>query len=152
VTSGGPVLFVQERVGQNGKRFKIYKFRTMHADAQPYAPSPEKPTDARISLMGRFLRRTSLDEIPQLLNVIKGEMSLVGPRPEMPFIVEQYTWLQRQRLIVKPGITGLWQLSADRKFPIHENIEYDLYYIRNRKLFMDLAILLHTFIFATHGI
>ena len=98
------------------------------------------------------MRRTSLDEIPQLLNVIKGEMSLVGPRPEMPFIVEQYTWLQRQRLIVKPGITGLWQLSADRKFPIHENIEYDLYYIRNRKLFMDLAILLHTFIFATHGI
>ena len=152
VTSGGPVLFVHERVGQNGKRFKIYKFRTMHADAQPYAPSPEKPTDARISPMGRFLRRTSLDEIPQLLNVIKGEMSLVGPRPEMPFIVEQYTWLQRQRLIVKPGITGLWQLSADRKFPIHENIEYDLYYIRNRKLFMDLAILLHTFIFATHGI
>ena len=152
VTSAGPVLFVHERVGQNGKRFKIYKFRTMYAGAPPYAPSPEEPTDPRITRVGQFLRRTSLDELPQLLNVIKGEMSLVGPRPEMPFVADQYNSLQQQRLMVKPGITGLWQLSADRKFPIHENIEYDLYYIRNRSFFMDMAILLHTFIFATRGI
>ena len=79
-------------------------------------------------------------------------MSLVGPRPEMPFIVEQYTPLQRQRLSVKPGITGLWQLSADRAFLIHENIEYDLYYVRHRSLFMDVAILLHTFLFAGRGV
>jgi lipopolysaccharide/colanic/teichoic acid biosynthesis glycosyltransferase len=84
--------------------------------------------------------------------VLKGEMSLVGPRPEMPFIVAGYTPQHRQRLQVTPGITGLWQLSADRAYLIHENIEYDLYYIRNRNLFMDIAILLHTAVFAAHGI
>jgi lipopolysaccharide/colanic/teichoic acid biosynthesis glycosyltransferase len=81
-----------------------------------------------------------------------GRMSLVGPRPEMPFIVERYTPLQSQRLMIKPGITGLWQLSGDRAFLIHENIEYDLYYIRHRNFFMDLAILLHTCLFAMRGI
>jgi len=87
-----------------------------------------------------------------LLNVILGDMSLVGPRPEMPFIVSEYNALQRQRLTVKPGLTGLWQLSADRKSLIHENLDYDLYYIRNRSFFMDLAILFHTMIFAMRGI
>ena len=130
----------------------LYKLRTMHTDAPPYAYSPKTSADPRITPFGQFLRRTSLDELPQLLNVIKGEMSLVGPRPEMPFIVEQYNWLQRQRLQVKPGITGLWQLSADRNFLMHENIEYDLYYIRNRNFSMDLAILLHTFVFAARGV
>ena len=86
------------------------------------------------------------------MNVLLGHMSLVGPRPEMPFIVEQYTPLQRRRLSAKPGITGLWQLSADRAFLIHENIEYDLYYVRHRSLFMDIAILLHTVLFAGRGI
>ena len=102
--------------------------------------------------MGRFLRRTSLDESPQLLNVLRGEMSLVGPRPEMPFIVARYTPAQRQRLLAKPGITGLWQISADRAFEIHENIDYDLYYIRNRSLLLDVVILLHTLIFAIRGV
>ena len=97
------------------------------------------------------MRRTSLDELAQLINVAMGNMSLVGPRPEMPFIVAQYTAVQRQRLRVKPAITGVWQLSADRAFQIHENIQYDLYYIRNRSFFMDCAILLHTFIFAILG-
>ena len=152
ITSSGPALFVQQRVGQNGKLFMLYKLRTMHTDAPPYAYSPKTSADPRITPFGQFLRRTSLDELPQLLNVIKGEMSLVGPRPEMPFIVEQYNWLQRQRLQVKPGITGLWQLSADRNFLMHENIEYDLYYIRNRNFSMDLAILLHTFVFAARGV
>jgi exopolysaccharide biosynthesis polyprenyl glycosylphosphotransferase len=150
--SGGPVLFRQERVGQGGRRFWMYKFRTMHTAASPYDYSPLSADDPRITRAGRFLRRTSLDELPQLLNVVQGNMSLVGPRPEMPFIVEQYTPAQRQRLQAKPGITGLWQLSGDRSFLIHENIEYDLYYIRHCNFFMDLAILLHTSVFAMRGI
>ena len=150
--SPGPVLFVQERVGKDGKRFNMFKFRTMYVEAPAYCYSPRTADDGRITKIGRFLRRTSLDELPQLLNVVKGDMSLVGPRPEMPFIVEQYNERHCQRLRVKPGLTGLWQISADRKFLIHENIEYDLYYIRNRSFFMDLAILLHTLFFAMRGI
>jgi len=151
-TSDGGALFVQERVGKNGKLFKMYKFRTMYANAPKYEHSPVSASDPRITRLGAFLRRTSLDELPQLLNVLRGQMSLVGPRPEMPFIVKGYTELQRQRLWVKPGITGLWQISADRARQIHENIHYDLYYIRHRSFFMDLAILLHTIAFAMHGI
>jgi exopolysaccharide biosynthesis polyprenyl glycosylphosphotransferase len=150
--SRGPVLFRQERVGQNGKIFKMFKFRTMRTDASPYDYSPRSSEDARITRVGRFLRKTSLDELPQLLNIVQGNMSLVGPRPEMPFIVKQYTERHRQRLQVKPGLTGLWQLSGDRAFLIHENVEYDLYYIQHRNFFMDLAILLHTSIFAMRGI
>ncbi len=151
-TSAGNVLFRQYRVGKDGRRFSMYKFRTMYCDAPQYSYSPGAGDDPRITPAGRFLRRTSLDELPQLVNVLLGHMSLVGPRPEMPFIVEQYTPLQRRRLTVKPGITGLWQLSADRAFLIHENIEYDLYYVRHRSLFMDVAILLHTLLFAGRGI
>jgi len=87
-----------------------------------------------------------------LFNVLKGNMSIVGPRPEMPFIVEQYNEIQRERLRVLPGITGLWQLSGDRKKAIHENMDYDLYYIRNASFFMDIAILIETLIFAFRGI
>ena len=150
--SKGPALFRQERVGLNGRRFRMFKFRTMYADAPAYAYSPKESDDLRITRLGRFLRRTSLDELPQLLNVLLGNMSLVGPRPEMPFIVETYTERHSQRLQVKPGITGLWQLSGDRNYLIHENVEYDLYYIQHRNFFMDLAILLHTSIFAMRGI
>jgi lipopolysaccharide/colanic/teichoic acid biosynthesis glycosyltransferase len=91
-----------------------------------------------------------MDELPQLMNVLLGNMSLVGPRPEMPFLVHRYNSQHRQRLQVIPGITGLWQLSADRGFPIHENIHHDLYYIRNRSFFMDLAILIRTLFLAMH--
>jgi exopolysaccharide biosynthesis polyprenyl glycosylphosphotransferase len=150
--SRGPVLFRQQRVGENGKKFHMYKFRTMLTSATPYDYSPRASADPRITRVGRFLRRTSLDELPQLFNVLKGQMSLVGPRPEMPFIVEQYAERHRQRLQVKPGVTGLWQLSGDRAFLIHENIEYDLYYIQHRNFFMDLAILLHTIIYAARGV
>jgi exopolysaccharide biosynthesis polyprenyl glycosylphosphotransferase len=150
--SPGPVLFRQLRVGKGGRSFTLYKFRSMRIDAPQYEFSPTESNDPRITRIGRFLRRNSLDEIPQLINVVKGEMSLVGPRPEMPFIVEQYSAAHRLRLRVVPGITGLWQLSADRAFHIHENIQYDLYYIRNRSFFMDFAILLHTLIFAMNGI
>jgi exopolysaccharide biosynthesis polyprenyl glycosylphosphotransferase len=145
-------FFVQDRVGYHGKKFRLYKFRTMVPCTPEYAKSPIDDSDPRISLLGRYLRRTSLDELPQLINVIRGEMSLVGPRPEMPFIVEEYSAIHRQRLAVKPGITGLWQLSADRAHSIHENIEYDLYYIRHQNFFMDVAILLHTLLFAARGI
>jgi lipopolysaccharide/colanic/teichoic acid biosynthesis glycosyltransferase len=150
--SPGPILFSQERIGRGGKPFRLYKFRSMYVDAPEYALHPQEATDPRITRVGRFLRRTSLDELPQLVNVFRGEMSLVGPRPEMPFIVEQYNTHQRQRLDVIPGITGIWQLSADRSFLIHENIFYDLYYIRHRSFFMDVAILLHTVAFAMRGI
>jgi exopolysaccharide biosynthesis polyprenyl glycosylphosphotransferase len=150
--SSGPVVFRQDRVGQNGKLFRMYKLRTMQTSVEPYSYSPISANDHRITRIGKLLRRTSLDELPQLLNVLEGSMSLVGPRPEMPFIVKQYTESQRQRLQVKPGITGLWQLSGDRAFLIHENIEYDLYYIRHRNFFMDLAVLLHTSVFAMRGI
>src|SRR5208337_4912311 len=126
---------------KDGLLFAMYKFRTMFRDAPQYAYSPKCGDDSQVTPIGRFLRKTSLDELPQFLNVLLGDMSLVGPRPEMPFIVEQYTPLQRQRLSVKPGITGLWQLSADRAFLIHENIEYDLYYLANNPLFLwDIAL------------
>jgi exopolysaccharide biosynthesis polyprenyl glycosylphosphotransferase len=150
--SRGPAIFRQERVGQHGRLFQMYKFRTMHVDAPEYEYSPNVSSDPRITRLGRFLRRTSLDELPQLVNVLEGNMSLVGPRPEMPFIVKQYNARHSQRLDVKPGLTGLWQLSGDRAFLIHENLEYDLYYIQHRNFFMDLAILLHTSIFAMRGV
>lgn len=149
--SPGPIFFTQKRVGRNGELFKIFKFRSMYADSPQYEASPHSSSDPRITRIGRLLRRLSLDELPQFLNVILGDMSLVGPRPEMPFIVQGYSSELRERLQVTPGITGLWQLSADRAFPIHENVQYDLYYIRNRGFFMDLAILIHTLFFAMRG-
>lgn len=142
--SNGPVFFVHDRVGREGRRFRILKFRTMIENADPYAPAPETAVDPRVTRVGRFLRRTSLDELPQLWNVIKGEMSLVGPRPEMPFIVEKYLPWQRRRLDVPQGITGLWQIAGRKRLPLHNNMEYDFYYIRNRSLFLDFAILLRT--------
>jgi len=149
--SPGPALFVQKRAGKNGKLFNIYKFRSMYMGTPKYDVSPTQSSDPRITRLGKFLRRASLDELPQLINVLLGDMSLVGPRPEMPFIVDCYSDQHRRRLQVVPGITGLWQLSVDRAFAIHENIEYDLYYIRNRTFFMDVAILLHTLLFAIGG-
>ncbi|MBM3303309.1 MAG: sugar transferase, partial [Deltaproteobacteria bacterium] len=129
--SPGPVIFRQKRVGRKGREFTILKFRTMYVDADRYSFCPKDSSDPRITPVGRYLRKTSLDELPQFFNVLRGEMSIVGPRPEMPFIVEKYNPLHRERLEVKPGITGLWQISADRQMEIHENIDYDLYYIQN---------------------
>jgi exopolysaccharide biosynthesis polyprenyl glycosylphosphotransferase len=149
--SPGPALFVQKRVGRNGTIFDMYKFRSMYTLTPKYDLSPTTSKDPRITRIGRILRRASLDELPQLINVFWGNMSLVGPRPEMPFIVERYNDQQRKRLEVTPGITGLWQLSADRAFPIHQNLQYDFYYIRNRNFAMDAAILVHTLFFAMSG-
>jgi len=151
-SSKGPALFVQTRVGLHGAPFRMVKFRTMYCEEPAYALKPAHMRDPRITPIGRWLRRTSLDELPQLLNVLIGHMSLVGPRPEMPFIVARYTDLQRERLKVKPGITGLWQLSADRRVPIHENMDYDLYYINEQSFLLDIVILIQTLFFAFRGI
>ncbi|MEN6626475.1 MAG: sugar transferase [Candidatus Sumerlaeia bacterium] len=142
--SRGPILFSHERVGKDGRVFKLHKFRTMAASTNPYAVAPGDQSDPRITRVGRFLRRTSLDEIPQFLNVLKGEMSLVGPRPEMPFIVAQYEPWQRRRLDVPQGITGLWQIAGRKQLPLHYNLEYDFYYIRNWTLLLDIVILIRT--------
>ncbi len=152
IDSPGPALFVHERVGKGGKKFNFYKFRSMHLTADPYAVTPQNQRDPRITKSGAVLRRLSIDEIPQLINVLKGEMSLVGPRPEMPFIVEGYDEMQKLRLSVKPGLTGVWQISADRANPIHENIDYDLYYLENQSLWLDLAILVRTFVSVLKGV
>ena len=140
----GSVIFSHERVGKDGKLFLLHKFRTMRSETDPYAIAPGDQSDARITRVGRFLRRTSLDELPQLWNVIKGDMSLVGPRPEMPFIVAQYEPWQRRRLDVPQGLTGLWQIAGRKQLPLHFNLEYDFYYIRNWSLLLDLTIMVRT--------
>jgi len=148
----GPVLFRQERIGENGRRFCILKFRTMVSGSgllqAQVAQLDESgnlvykvPRDPRVTRVGRFLRRWSLDELPQLFNVLRGEMSLVGPRPEQVFVVEQYESWQRQRLAVPPGMTGWWQVSGRSDLPMHLNTQYDLFYIRNYSLWLDLKIL-----------
>lgn len=142
--SPGPAFFVQERVGLDGKVFRMWKFRTMWSDASPYAQSPSERDDPRATEYGAWLRRTSIDELPQLWNVLKGEMSLVGPRPEMPFIVDHYDEWQRRRLCAKPGITGLWQILGRKDLPMQQNLQYDFYYIRNRSLALDVSLLLRT--------
>ena len=150
--SQGPVLFAQKRVGLHGKLFTMYKFRTMTLGTSAYDFSPREGSDSRVTRAGRFLRRTSLDELPQLINVIRGEMSLVGPRPEMPFIVGQYGPLEDARHKVKPGMTGIWQTSRHRNDPIHENIHYDLFYVQNQSLILDLVILTRTAFLAFRGV
>ena len=142
--SKGPVFFKQERIGYRGKKFFIYKFRSMYIHTPHYAKTPKNKADKRVTRIGTWLRRTSLDELPQLINIIKGDMSLVGPRPEMPFIVEKYKPIYRWRLLVLPGLTGLWQISGRSDKPLAENIKYDLYYIKKQSLLLDLIILLRT--------
>jgi exopolysaccharide biosynthesis polyprenyl glycosylphosphotransferase len=142
--SPGPVFFRQQRVGRDGQVFEIIKYRTMRTDAPAYAVAPVEEEDPRITRFGRWLRRTSLDELPQLLNVLRGEMSMVGPRPEMPFIVEGYQAWQRRRLDVKPGVTGLWQVIGRKNLPLHLNMEYDFYYIKNQSFLLDVEILFRT--------
>lgn len=143
--STGPAIFCHKRIGLNGQPFIMYKFRTMYQEVNEYEEAPIRVDDPRILPIGRWLRRTSLDELPQLWNVIRGEMSMVGPRPEMPFIVESYEPWQRRRLTVLPGITGLWQISGRKDRPLHSNLEYDFYYIQNQSLLFDVIILLKTF-------
>ncbi|HKZ69099.1 MAG TPA: sugar transferase [Anaerolineales bacterium] len=153
--SRGPALFAQSRVGQNGKLFKAYKFRSMYQDAEEQltnlserneasGPLFKIKDDPRRTRVGRLLRRTSLDEFPQLINVLKGEMSWVGPRPALPQEVEQYEPWQRQRLDVSQGITGLPQVSGRSDLTFDEMCLLDIYYIENWSLSLDLTILLRT--------
>jgi len=153
--SPGPVFFVQERVGLHGRRFRMYKFRSMVADAErrlsevahlneTSGPVFKVRDDPRVTRVGRFLRRTSLDELPQLWNVLRGEMSLVGPRPPLPREVEAYGPRERRRLMVKPGITCLWQVNGRHRIPFDRWVELDLEYIERWSLWLDLKILART--------
>ncbi len=149
--SEGNAFFIQERIGRDGKPFRMYKFRTMHQNMGGDAPTPDSPYDPRITKIGRYLRRYSLDELPQFINVFKGDMSIVGPRPEMMFIVEEYGAVERERLRVKPGITGLWQISYARQSQIHDNLDYDLYYIEHQSLLLDIVIIALTGVAVVKG-
>ncbi len=142
--SPGPAIIFQERVGKDGKLFTLYKFRTMFKDTALYAGAPRGDDDKRVTSVGRWLRRFSIDEWPQFWNVLLGDMSIVGPRPEMLFIVERYSEWQKIRLSVKPGITGIWQILGRKDIPLEENIEYDLYYVFHQSFFLDIAVILRT--------
>lgn len=152
---GSPVLFRQKRVGENGRLFDMLKFRTMLKNAEQLQSEVEKrdadgnvihksKEDPRITKAGRFLRRFSLDELPQFINVVRGDMSLVGPRPEMPYLVEKYQPWQRKRFAIPPGITGWWQVSGRSDRPMHLHTEDDLYYIANYSIWLDIVILMRT--------
>ncbi|CAI8039528.1 Galactosyl transferase CpsE [Geodia barretti] len=145
LTSRGAVFFSHKRVGLNNELFVIHKFRSLHADTPSYSEKSGAIDDKRITPVGRWLRKTSLDELPQLFNVLKGEMSLVGPRPEMPFLAEHYEPWENQRHLVRPGMTGLWQLSPRRQGTIRDGISVDLEYIENLSFWNDFKILLRTF-------
>lgn len=144
VDSNGSIFITQKRIGLNSKPFSIYKFRTMKSRTPLYNKSPMKKTDQRVTRVGVFLRKHSLDELPQLFNILKGDMSFVGPRPEMQFIVKNYNTWEKRRLSVKPGLTGLWQILGRKDLPLTENLEYDFYYINNQSLLLDIVILLKT--------
>lgn len=153
--SPGPVLFIQKRVGKDGREFPVFKFRSMYLDAEHRletllaenersGPVFKMRHDPRITRIGRFLRRGSLDELPQLLNVLRGEMSLVGPRPAIPREVALYTPTQRGRLAVTPGLTGLWQVSGRANLSFEESIALDLEYIERQSLGLNLILLART--------
>ena len=144
-TSRGSVFFSHKRVGLNNELFVIHKFRSLHVDTPTYSEKPDSTEDRRITSIGKWLRKTSLDELPQLFNVLKGEMSLVGPRPEMPFLAKDYESWENQRHLVRPGMTGLWQLSPRRRGTIRDGIPVDLEYIENLSFWNDFKILLRTF-------
>ncbi|WP_425436568.1 sugar transferase [Paenibacillus herberti] len=151
----GSVFFYQTRVGKDGKPFRMYKFRSMVSNAEERLKELmaqnevqgamfKMRDDPRITRVGRFIRKTSIDELPQLVNVLQGNMSLVGPRPPLPREVAEYTPYDRQRLEVTPGCTGLWQVSGRSSLSFEQMVELDLRYVRERSISMDLSILLRT--------
>jgi exopolysaccharide biosynthesis polyprenyl glycosylphosphotransferase len=157
--SPGPIIFRQTRVGRGGRRFTFYKFRSMYHNSDPQVHQQfvrnlingnhsgkiyKLAEDKRITRVGRFLRRTSLDELPQLWNVLKGDMSLVGPRPPIPYEVAEYKEWHKQRLTVTPGLTGLWQVTARSSVSFDEMVALDLEYVRRQSLALDIKILLLT--------
>jgi exopolysaccharide biosynthesis polyprenyl glycosylphosphotransferase len=155
LTSPGPILYRSTRIGLNGQKFEMFKFRSMYRDAdkvlaklmarnEAQGPIFKMKHDPRITPIGRFIRRTSIDEIPQMLNVIVGDMSLVGPRPPLPHEVAQYEDWQKGRLAIKPGLTGLWQVRGRSDISFDEGVLMDLYYIENWSLRLYFQILLRT--------
>ncbi len=155
LTSPGPILYRARRAGENGRVFDMLKFRTMVQNADQLLPQVAQrdehgnlihkiKDDPRVTPVGRFLRKTSLDELPQLINVLIGDMSLVGPRPEMPFLVEQYQPWQRKRFAVPQGMTGWWQIHGRSDKPMHLHTEEDLYYVQHYSIWLDLQIILQT--------
>lgn len=152
----GPIFFKQVRVGKGGQKFVMYKFRSMVSNAEELLKELlenneiqgamfKMKNDPRITKIGRFIRKTSIDELPQLWNVLKGDMSLVGPRPPLPREVEEYSSHEMQRLIVTPGCTGLWQVSGRNSLSFYQMVELDLHYIRNQSLAQDMKIIWKTF-------
>lgn len=153
LSSPGPAIFRQVRVGKGGRHFMLYKFRTMRNDSRATIMMFRDDdghvhhkirNDARVTSVGRLLRRTSIDELPQLINIIKGDMSLIGPRPELAEIVARYEPWQHDRHVVRPGLTGWWQVSGRGDLPMDENTELDLFYVRHQSFSMDLRIALKT--------
>lgn len=153
----GPIFFSQKRVGKNGKEFKMYKFRSMVTDAEEKLVELleyneidgamfKMKDDPRVTRVGKFIRKTSIDELPQLFNVIRGDMSLVGPRPPLPREVNEYSKYDMQRLLVTPGCTGLWQVSGRSKLGFTEMVELDIEYIKNSSIKNDLYIIFKTFL------
>ena len=142
--SAGPAMITQPRVGYRGRHFTLYKFRSMASDTDRDGPPPTDPNDSRITRLGKFLRRTSLDELPQLINIIQGDMSLVGPRPELVSLASSYRGWQRRRFDAKPGLTGLWQILGRKDLSLEQKLEYDFYYVNNQSLLLDLVILIRT--------
>lgn len=138
--SRGPAVFRQPRLGHRKQVFRIYKFRTMYVNKSNDAVKPAASDDERITRVGRWLRRTSLDELPQFINILRGEMSLVGPRPEQLFLLERYPAEMHRRFDVQPGLTGWWQVNG-RLQPMYEHLEYDLYYVDHQSLILDQKIL-----------
>lgn len=162
LSSSGPVFFIQTRIGLNGKRFGMIKFRSMYRDAEARRDALLSQSDRagicfksrhdpRVTPVGRVLRRLSLDELPQIMNVIKGDMSLVGPRPALPEEVSMYPTRALGRLTVLPGITGLWQVSGRAEIGFEEMIELDLSYASDGRFLTDVALLLRTFIAVIGG-
>ncbi|MGG0744646.1 sugar transferase [Priestia megaterium] len=151
----GPIFFKQKRIGKNGSEFHMYKFRSMVSNAEEMLESLlahnevsgamfKMKNDPRITRIGRFIRKTSIDELPQLWNVLRGNMSLVGPRPPLPREVQEYTFHHKQRLLVTPGCTGLWQVSGRNNVGFEEMVELDLKYIEKRTIWFDIKIIFKT--------
>jgi lipopolysaccharide/colanic/teichoic acid biosynthesis glycosyltransferase len=146
LSSKGPAVFKQQRAGKNGKPFVFYKFRTMKLDVDPFGPSPKSGQDPRLTKVGKFLRESSLDELPQLFNVLKGDMSIVGPRPLYLSQIPEWSERQKKRLLVKPGLTGSAQIQGRAELTSEEKLELDVKYVENAGLLTDIRIMLATIV------
>lgn len=156
IESKGPIIFSQERIGVNGRKFKMYKFRSMIVDAEKYkekllnqnemnGPMFKIKNDPRVTRIGKFIRRTSIDELPQLLNILKGDMSLVGPRPSLPKEVEKFSPWMLERLKVKPGLTCYWQISGRNDIQFEDWMKLDIKYVKERGTLLDIKLVIRTF-------